>query len=83
MCNDQTFEYSIVGGVPVYKNQKTVTFNLTNTFKSVLHDIFMTIGFFDAGILNIKWTWADQSVQRRVPVSVPNSVINTTPRGTV
>lgn len=84
MCNDQTFEYSIVGGVPVYKNQTTVTFNLTNTFNSkALHDISMTIGFFDMGILNIKWTWADQSVQRRVPVSVPHSVINTTPKDNI
>ena len=84
MCNDQTFEYSIVGGVPVYKNQTTVTFNLTNTFNSKTpHDISMTIGFFDTGILNIKWTWADQSVQRRVPVSVPHSVINTTPKDNI
>lgn len=83
MCNDQTFEYSIIGGIPVYKNETTVTFNLTNTFKTVNHDISMTIGFFDTGIINIKWTWADQSVQRRVPVSVPNSVIDSTPRGII
>ena len=81
MCDQHTFDYNIVGGVPQYQNVKSVTFNLTHSYNSqTLHNITMTIGFFDAGILNIRWTWADQTVQKRVPVSVPNTVIDQTPR---
>jgi alpha-glucosidase (family GH31 glycosyl hydrolase) len=37
------------------------------------------VSFFDSGILNIKWSWADPTGKRRV-FGVPDEVVNTTAR---
>lgn len=49
----------------------------------MLPSINVDIGFFDSGILNIKWNWALDSEGKvpsgkRTPVEVPAEILNTT-----
>jgi hypothetical protein len=79
LCNVHSFDYNIEGGVPAIAGLKTVTLNLTHMAKT-LANVQMTIGFFDQGIINIRYTWDNQTQDKRVPLGVPQSIIDTTPR---
>ena len=79
VCNPHSFDYNIVGGLPVYAGLQSVTMNLTH-MAGTLDNINLTIGFFDQGIVNIKWTWMNQTTDKRIPIEVPTSLIDTTPR---
>jgi hypothetical protein len=56
---------------------QNVTFELKHIGNAKLENIKLTLGFFDTGILNIRWSWADPTGKRRV-FSVPDEVVNTT-----
>lgn len=45
-----------------------------------LDDITLYIGIHDQGIINVKWTWANQTLDKRVPLGVPQSIVDTTPK---
>lgn len=80
ICNQHSFDYNIVGGViPDLSQLKNYTFNLTH-MAGTLDNIQLYIGFHDSGIINVKWTWENQSNHQRVPVGVPNTLVDSTPK---
>lgn len=73
-----TFDYNIADGkIPDLKTQQ-VTVNLTHMGK-VLDDVTLTLGFFDTGIINVKWNWRNGTGKRTV-YKVHDNVVNTTKR---
>ena len=47
----------------------------------VLDDVTLDLGFFDTGILNVRWSWRNQTGKRLV-LKVPDTIVNTTARDT-
>jgi hypothetical protein len=84
MCTNATapvsqhsFNYNIVGGViPNLTNTKQVQVNLTH-MAGVLDDVTLDLGFFDQGILNVRWSWRNQT-GKRLTLKVPDTIVNTT-----
>ena len=54
--------------------------NLTH-MAGVLDDVRLDLGFFDTGILNVRWSWRNQT-GKRVVLKVPDTIVNTTARDT-
>lgn len=80
ICNQHSFDYNIEGGViPDLTQVNNVTLNLTH-MAGTLDDIQLYIGFFDAGIINVKWSWRNQTKHQRVPVGVPKDIVDTSAR---
>lgn len=76
-----SFNYNIEGGViPNLTNAKQVQVNLTH-MAGTLDDVTLDLGFFDQGILNVRWTWRNKTGKRHV-TKVPDTLVNTTARDT-
>jgi hypothetical protein len=43
----------------------------------VLDDVTLDLGFFDQGILNVRWSWRNQT-GKRLTLKVPDTIVNTT-----
>jgi hypothetical protein len=72
-----SFDYNIDGGVlPNLTNSTRVQVNLTHA-AGILDDVTLDLGFFDTGILNVRWTWRNPEGKRAV-LKVPDTVVNTT-----
>ena len=56
---------------------KNVTFELKYIGNAKLDNVKLSLSFFDTGILNIKWSWADPTGKRKV-FPVPDEVVNST-----
>lgn len=56
VCNKHSFDYNIVNGLPDITGLQSISFNLTH-MAGTLDNIIMYIGFYDQGIINVKWTW--------------------------
>lgn len=73
------FDYNIVGGViPNLTNTLQVEMNLTHMGK-VLDDVTLSLGFFDTGVINVRWNWRNATGKRFV-TKVPDMIVNSTQR---
>lgn len=74
-----SFNYNIDGGViPNLTDAKQVQINLTH-MAGTLDDLTLNLGFFDQGILNVRWSWRNSTGKRYV-TKVPDTLVNTTAR---
>lgn len=84
MCTNATsqshsFNYNIDGGIiPNLTEAKQVQINLTH-MAGTLDDVTLNLGFFDQGILNVRWSWRNGTGKRYV-TKVPDTLVNTTAR---
>ena len=87
LCSlDTAFQYKIISSTYPYSENltnitgvKNVTFELKYLGNAKLDNVKLTLGFFDQGILNLKWSWADPTGKRKV-FPVPDEVVDTSER---
>jgi hypothetical protein len=79
LCNPHSFDYNIEGGLPDIKGLKTVSMKLTH-MAGTLDPLRMTISLWDQGVINIRYTWDTQAADKRVPLGVPTTIVDSTPR---
>ena len=58
---------------------KNVTYELQYMGRSKLDNIELFVGFFDSGIINVKWSWKSPQGKRTV-FKVSDEIVNTTQR---
>lgn len=87
LCSEQgIFDYRIVsssnpnlGPTTNLTGLQVVTYELAYMGAAKLSNIVMSVGFFDSGIINVKWRWANSTGKREI-FKVPDDLVNTTAR---
>ena len=83
--NSDIFNYKVVSSTNPNTDAtnvtglKNVTYELQYMGRSKLDNIELFLGFFDSGIINVKWTWKSANGKRTV-FKVTDELVNTTKR---
>lgn len=87
-CDPLSYQYKIQGGRVPDLTGNSATFVLEHMADpKSLPNLQATIRFIDTDIINVKWTWqldaqGNVPAGKRVPVEVPNDLLDTSVRGT-
>jgi len=79
VCSQEHFKYKVADGQDIDLVGKSNTALLLNHIAAVLPDIRVTLKIMLGGIVNIKWTWADNSTTGKVPFEVPQDYVTPLP----